>query len=291
MAALSGAAASNDPETNVLHRKGDWVANYGSDGCHVYGTFGTGDGEVIARFTRYDLGDDFKLGLFGKPVTMGRVSEDVQIAFGQGKPVAERVLSGMMANRPALFFSGVRLDGWKRPLLTKQLWRAGPRDLGPRTTEAQEAAATGLTLLVPGKPPLRLEAGSLDKPFIVLRDCVDKLVRRWGYDPEVQRHLARRIGELNYPAEWLTDADYPSLALRKHLNAMVHFRLDVDAEGKITGCQVLDKTEPAEFGNVTCNTISRRAKLAPALDSNMKPVPSFVVHTFNWRTGDESRKR
>jgi hypothetical protein len=241
---------------------------------------------VIARFSRYDLGDSFKFALFGKRVVVHRVAEAVHVDFGlAGKPVIEQALSGTAANRPGLFFAGVRLDGWKRPVVTKVNWKPEGIDPGPRITAAQEASVTGLTVAIPGKPAFRLEAGSLDKPFIVLRDCMDKLVRRWGYDPDVQKRLARPIGASNYPAEWLTDADFPAGALRNRMNAMVHFRLDADAQGKIVGCQILDRTEPKEFGGTTCTKISRRAKLEPALDADLKPVPSFVVHTFNWRTG------
>ncbi|WP_163468330.1 hypothetical protein, partial [Klebsiella michiganensis] len=69
--------------------------------------------------------------------------------FGVGeRPVAIDGLSGKVDKLRAMFFSGVRLDGWERK---------GKRDLAPRIAPEQEARATGVTLAIRGKRPLRLE--------------------------------------------------------------------------------------------------------------------------------------
>jgi hypothetical protein len=68
----------------------------------------------------------------------------------------------------------------------------------------------------------------------------------------------------------------------KGFNGIVQFRLDVDAAGKITGCHVLHRTKPDLFADLTCRSITRRAKLEPALDAEGKPVRSFSVHKVLW---------
>jgi outer membrane biosynthesis protein TonB len=174
---------------------------------------------------------------------------------------------------PALLFGKMRLDGVKQ--------RPSGLDPAP-VTPAQEASVTRVVVTVKGVEPLTLEFGSLAKPMEQMRACTKELVRRWGYDPDVQASLSRQAIPLN-GAKWFTPADYPKSALRANVSGFVAFRLDVDAEGKVAGCHILDRTEPDEFAALTCRNIRGRARLQPALDAQGKPVRSFFVSKSVWQ--------
>lgn len=274
----SNAVAAKDPETETLTRSGKWVVDYGRDACHIYAEFGTGNAQVVARFTRYAPNDTFVLTLAGKRLGTSAVHDVVKVDFGLAPPTEERVMTGTAGTLPAVFFGGMRIDGL-RGNAGQQL---------PRITPEQEAAATGFTIDMRMKQPLRFETGPLGKVFEVMRDCEQKLVTGWGYDPAVQARLARRVTPIGSPSEWVTDNDYPTAALRRGMSGIVQFRLDVDVDGKVTDCRILERTEPDDFASATCALLRRRAAFDPALDAERKPVRSFFVSRFNWVTGIRS---
>lgn len=81
------------------------------------------------------------------------------------------------------------------------------------------------------------------------------------------------------PADWVTNDDYPSKALRAEEQGLVAFRLDVDALGFVTGCTVLISSGSEVLDETTCRLLPRRARFNPALDAEGKPVPG------NWQSG------
>lgn len=266
-------AAAKDDKPEILKRSGKWVVEYDRDACHIYSQFGEGEAGVVARFTRYEPDDSFRLSIFGNRVRTRNVVEKVKIDFGlKGSPVTERVITGKAGETPALFFGSVRLDGWDFPSPT----------LPPPVTPEAEEKVTGVTIAMPRKPPFRLEAGSFGKPFGIMRHCLSNLVKSWGYDPDVQARLSRDPTPTESPAKWLSDSDYPKGAIAKGRNGIVQFRLDIDPEGKIAGCYILDRTEPDDFAATSCRVISRRAKFKPALDADHKPVRSYFVSSVRF---------
>jgi hypothetical protein len=265
-------AAPKDREPEILTRTGKWIVNYDRDACHLVGTFGEGNAQVAARFTRYEHDDRFDLSLYGKRFRSPDDRTDAKIGFGLGEVTTQAMYGTSGAYKMAIF-SSLRLDG-------KQ---ANPGlDPLPKITPEQEAEIKGITVRLPPKVPFRLEFLSLAKPFAQMRDCTANLVKSWGYDPAVQATLLRPITPLNSPAKWLDSSDYPADALRSGRNGIVQFRLDVDPEGKIAGCHVLARTNPDDFADITCRGVTKRAKLQPALDAQGKPVRSYHVQKVRW---------
>lgn len=265
-----------EPQPEVLTRTGKWVADYDRDGCHLLAEFGADDAKVTIRFTRYDLGDKFDLSFYGKRLRLRRLDVSAKIDFGlSNKPVQASGLTGDVNGMPALFFNSVRLDGWE-PKTEKERPSA--------VTPEQEGSVNGVTLAIKGEPAFRLEFGSLAKPFASMRDCMTLLVRSWGYDPEVQATLRRRPKPSTPPIGWLDPADYPSEASASGRNGLVQFRMDIDEQGKLTGCYILARTIPDDFDKVTCRGVMRRGKFVPALDAQGKPVRSYSVEKILWRS-------
>lgn len=274
MAALAGPVAARGAEPEILKRSAKWLVEYDRDACHVYAEFGAGDDKVIARMTRYSPGDGFRLSIYGNRVRTTNVNEDVKIDFGlKGGPIKERVLTGTAGKIPALFFGLVRLDGWRAKAEGEQ---------APPITPEEETLITGVTIAQRGKKPFRLQSGSFGKPLAVMRHCMSNLVKSWGYDPDVQARLTRSPVPVTAPNKWFSDDDYPIGALMMGQSGIVQFRLDIDPQGKIAGCYVLDRTEPDEFAAIACRGLTRRGKFQPALDADGKPVRSFFVSAIRF---------
>ncbi|WP_171012762.1 MULTISPECIES: TonB family protein [unclassified Sphingomonas] len=282
--ALAGAGtpalAAGPPDerpVETLTRHGKWLVDYSRDACNLAAQMGEGKASVIVRFTRYEPGDDFDFSVYGDRFQTDAVKVEGTADFGVGeRPVAIDGLSGKVDKLRAMFFSGVRLDGWERK---------GKRDLAPRIAPEQEARATGVTLAIRGKRPLRLEFGSLGKPLAEMRKCMDALVTSWGYDAAQQAAGLRPVSAITSPGGWLNSGDYPAGALFGGHNGLVQIRLDVDPEGKVAGCFVLARTSPDDFADITCRNVARRAKLQPALDAQGKPMRSFWVVKVHWLAG------
>jgi TonB family protein len=81
-------------------------------------------------------------------------------------------------------------------------------------------------------------------------------------------------------------SEYPAKAMAGGHNGLVQFRLDVDPEGKVSGCHVLARTNPDDFADLTCKSLTRRGKFKPALDAQGRPVPSFFVGKVSWMMPD-----
>lgn len=210
-AAMLCGMAPADPQPETVKRTGRWVINYDAEGCHLIGEFGAGEDRMLIRFTRFQPSDRFDFLLFGKRFASKEARKPAQLNFGlNDKPFPEEAWYGEAGELPVAFMSSVRLDGW------------APREggeIGPSISTAQEAAVTGVTVLLKGKDPVRLEFGSLAKPFGQMRDCTANLLRQWGYDPDVQASLSHPLLPASPPQSWVTNNDYPMGAVRNGKNA------------------------------------------------------------------------
>jgi protein TonB len=80
----------------------------------------------------------------------------------------------------------------------------------------------------------------------------------------------------------VTDADYPSAALRAGDAGVVGFRLEVDAGGKVTNCTVTSSSGSALLDSTTCTLLRRRARFTPAEAAGGVKIPSSYPSRIRW---------
>lgn len=85
------------------------------------------------------------------------------------------------------------------------------------------------------------------------------------------------------PGTWVTDADYRSRWVNEELTGTARFRLDIDADGRVTGCRVTQSTGHAALDNATCSLVQRRARFAPAKDTAGRPTSGAYESAIVWR--------
>lgn len=273
--AASAAGAEKSPET--LARAGKWLVNYDRDACHLAAQFGEGKNAVVAKFTRYEPGEHFDLALIGNRFNSDEAEVAGTVDFGiSAKPVKVNGLYGNVGKTKAVFLRSLRFDDWQ----SREKF-----DVAPKLAPGQEARITGVTFSMRGKRPFRLELGSLEKPHVQMRLCLDNLVKSWGYDPAQQAAALRPVSAITSPGSWLSSGDYPIGAVMNGHNGLVQFRLDVDPDGKAAGCFILSRTSPDEFADLTCRAMTRRARLQPALDAEGRPMRSYYVNKVVWLAG------
>ena len=269
---VSGSAAQ--AKTTILTPFTPWNVDYGDKICTLRRGFGTKEKPSVIMMDRFGPTDSFQLTIVSDEFKTFMQGAALTLRFGDHE--ARRIVTvvpGKSGKKTAtLLFGNTSLsetfsdndDGWTPPV-----------------TPATEAAVKTIAISYYGH--LRIfETGSLGKPFEALRKCTDNLVTTWGLDPKQQRALTKSPKPLSKPTWWLSSNDYPTGMLNLGKQALVNFRLSVDAQGIPTACEIQSSYNDKTFDEVTCATLMRRARFSPALDAQGQAVPSFYVNTVRW---------
>lgn len=253
----------------------------------MIGVFGQKSDEVIVRFSRTGQSDSFALGLFGKPFLSNQADNEVSLDFGQaGGPAIVNAQAGMAGQRPAMIVGGTSFASTGKPeflkLSLEEMREMTSKPRVARFTPEMEVAVTRLIVGLPNKQRISIQFGSMGPPMASMRTCVNDLIKSWGYDPAVLAGLTRLPEPLDNPGTWAGPNDYPRDALIKGKGGIVRFRLDVDVEGKVNRCAILELSAGPELNQKTCEILRRRARFKPALDANGKPVAAYFASSVRW---------
>lgn len=83
-------------------------------------------------------------------------------------------------------------------------------------------------------------------------------------------------------ASYVSDADYPSAAIRNDEQGTTRFRLAVGADGRVTECSVTGSSGSSALDSATCRLMKQRAKFTPARDSDGRPTGDSVASAIRW---------
>ena len=92
-------------------------------------------------------------------------------------------------------------------------------------------------------------------------------------------------------ASYLTDRDYPHDAIQRWEQGIVGFRLDVDSEGKVAGCTIVQSSGSLALDSASCRIMTERARFTPARDSQGRAVPDSVHSRIRWVMPSDSAPR
>jgi hypothetical protein len=279
-AALAALLCSAPPATArplILPAISPWNAHWSPTTCSLRRLFGTKEKQSLIVIERFGPSDTFQLSIVSDEFKSFEQGEDLQLKFGDAKA---RRISGVAPGKTekgtaTLFFPTQSLsqpigngqDRWDTPV-----------------THATEAATKTISVSYFGHERV-FTTGPLDKPFDALRKCTDDLVASWGLDPKQQATLTKHPEPKSEPTTWLRFADYPASMLFNGKQALVNFRLSVDAQGTPTACEVQRSYNDQTFDQVTCAILMRRARFSPALDVQGRAVPSYYLNTVHWIVG------
>jgi len=101
--------------------------------------------------------------------------------------------------------------------------------------------------------------------------------------PRVQQPARARANLASY----VSDADYPSSAIRNEEQGTTGFRLTVGPDGRVTNCSVTRSSGSAALDNATCNIMRRRARFTPATDQYGNPTTDSHTASITWRLQDQ----
>lgn len=265
-----------------------WALNYDRDSCTLARAFGQGDQQVIARFIQYEPGVSFDFQLLGKPLRPGGSIQDVRLRFGAAGEFVRTTAMGGYANTEgdrtsALFMRG-RLDNLDPGNIQRDDWaRMSPAERQRLNSidPAVEAGVTSVTVRAGGRT-ITLKLGSMGPAMREMRKCTADLVSQWGLIAAEQALLASPPLPRSDPGQWLRSSDYPSDSLLRGEQALIRYRLMVDAAGRPTTCAIQSAIAKGNFAEVSCNLLQRRASFEPARKADGTPVPSYSVGSVRW---------
>ena len=271
-----------EAETYNLAPDSPWNMHYAEDSCSLRRAFGKGDEQVLLELARNAPRTPFEVRLFGKIVRIRELYARVAMTFGEAQNTVflPSVMAGKMGDLPALFLSGKIGVPPDSDRATTEKDDAAPVSVD---LDAAEDAVRSASFQFEGRT-INLELGSLRSPMAAMRECTRKLVEAWGLDPAVQEHLLARPVPKSNPNNWLSSANYPRGSARRGEQALVNFRLLVDAEGNPTQCAIQQSAaKTSDFGTTSCDMIMRRARFDPARTPDGTPVASYYINRVIFR--------
>ena len=85
------------------------------------------------------------------------------------------------------------------------------------------------------------------------------------------------------PFLWIMDDDYPESARRAREQGDTAIRVDVGANGRVTGCTITASSGSPILDATTCALLKRRARFNPARNAAGEKVPGVWSKVFHWR--------
>jgi protein TonB len=83
-------------------------------------------------------------------------------------------------------------------------------------------------------------------------------------------------------SSYVSDADYPTSAIRAEEQGTTRFRLTVGPDGRVTGCTVTGSSGSSALDSATCRLMKSRARFTPARDSSGNPTSDTVSNAIRW---------
>ncbi|MGZ2411880.1 TonB family protein [Sphingomonas sp. F9_3S_D5_B_2] len=272
-----------------------WVVDYAENSCRLIRNFGEGKTKTTLAFESTVPGEMEMLAI-GRPLETTLDEVAARLLPVQGESLQGHVAQTVTTEQPAILWGNVTLAPEAVALKRKEEsreavkhpdQRPAPVSLAVQAQEKAErqafaAAATEIAIQTRRNRTVILETGSLGDAIKALDQCGEESLKDWGVDPQLEAKIVRPVWALN-SREWLRANDYPKDMLSQGKESQVAVRLLVDASGRVTKCTSLSHYNEPEFNRITCDAITRRAKLEPAELADGTKVPSYFTQRVVFR--------
>lgn len=272
--------AAHSKEPLRLMPSSPWNVHYSDESCRIGRHFGEDDQRITFTAISFDDSDALRFAFVGKSLK-SREDGKLRMVIHPSDRVkfADYYPAIGADNLPALILIAPQYLVMETEEQIREIKAAREADhhnyrRAPITPE-QETAISHIELSGRFLPHVILETGSFGKVMEKMRDCRDQLLTDWGLDAAKHRNLSERAQPLESPGRWLRSSDYPMHLVERGQRGIVHFRLMVDEKGDVSQCKIQQSTRPAEFDDVVCKALMRRAKFSPARDSEGNFLPSY----------------
>ncbi len=273
----TGSLEAKDRQPMSLAPVTSWRLDRDEHRCSLTRSFGDSANPFLLRFERFAPGDGFEILLSGQQLKGIMRSGGARIAYGEGS--FTRIPDNALAGKNGKMLLALLMTSSLMPEAFTPRVRAGDR---PTVTPEFEQAVTSVSLAW-GTQAVRLETGSLGKPFAALRTCTDNLVRSWGFDPEEQARLRTKpIPSRNTIRSF--QSVFPVQLMVPGAQAWARLRVLIDADGRPHDCLVQRISNGQDLGSLACDVMLEHASFTPATDAQGNNVASYFATKVAWST-------
>lgn len=280
-AGLSTAAMAGEEPSLVYEPATEWMLEYGDTRCRAGRIFGTEEKPTLLLLDQHNPASFFSWLIAGEALEDVGSNKRLLIRFGEDNE--EFMLDAGLILKMERYGKAFRGSGVRKAERSEQAaepdFLARNFDLDP----AEGAAIKWIDVSRGGKI-VRLETGSLEQIYRGMNKCMDDLIRHWGVDPAVQRTVATmpKFENIVSVAQRI-QRHYPRSAIANSEQTNMHFRVMVDAEGRVTDCKLANLTAAENFDDKPCMVIMEYARFSPALDQAGSKVPSYHAGIISYR--------
>lgn len=100
--------------------------------------------------------------------------------------------------------------------------------------------------------------------------------------PPVNRVEPKAATPRGNPGRWASNRDYPRRALREEREGTTRFRVTINADGRVTNCQITGSSGHPDLDETTCKLITRRARFNAATDGNGDKTAGSWSSAVRW---------
>lgn len=286
ISALPSHALAADSEPIRYSPEKPWTLDYANNRCTLSRTFMQGENKASLFMSQYSPGDSFDMIIIGNDIGIRLSNTTAKVQFGPFEK-----------EQKIEFFPG-NTNNEDTSMIVRRPMRISPRsEQESKARDAKDVLTLALiaaeqksnveyiSVRTSKKNAFFLETGSLKAPFDALQKCNEDLLTDWGIDVEkFSTKLSEAIPKSN-PGSWITSNDYPNSQLRKGAQALIKFKLNVDENGEVTRCDILNSIGDEAFDNAVCKSLSRNAEFEPAMDKDAQPMSSIWISQVTFEIG------
>jgi hypothetical protein len=252
------AAAAPTPLAPTSH----WNVDLGDAHCIAMRNYGTAEAPVILAFKPSPIGDVMQLSV-------------IRPGF---KPDVDQYAGTMTVDRrdPVK----VSLLGYRAP--TKKS-RVTSVNLSRDQFDPLRTAST-IRLRSDNEVDQTFALSGMAEVTQALDKCVVGLRKYWHIEDAAAEISKPAESQISLPSLFSTN-DYPRTALMQHATGLVQMVTLIDEAGKIASCMVIGTSGYASLDAQSCAIVTVRAKFAPALGKDGKPVRSGATLRIRWAMG------
>ena len=272
VALFASCAPATARAPQVLAPSGDWQPLKSPHSCKFARSFGEGRKRTVAILERIAPGAKLSLMVFGPGLRSSPAAWGSQMRF---LPHSDRVFKDGLSARTAKGDTAIQWSSVDFAADTGPPGMIGAM-LSHKLEQSAAAEVTGIAISEPGGNRLELQTGAMTQVQDLLEGCAREQLRSWGLDPAVRGRIVVGATSDRNPAEFISEHDYPILALRFGGEAIFSVRLIVGADGRVAKCTTITDFAEPEMEEIVCRGLSK-ARFQPAMLADGTKVPDFAL--------------
>lgn len=252
-------ASDNKSAAAALLPTSKWEIDYGDTKCTLSRKFGVGATSWVMSIVPWPLGGQARLTLVSSDAVRSPAFFPGMLVLGE-EGGGERIYVRRYDIRP-------HTGSMFTTLIDQKSLRMG--------------LASGRALKVQSKfVSLSIAPDQAGKALSALDICQKDLLQRWGMSSAAQTAIV--TPSKGNVLTFFKSSDYPRDALSENLGGITRVTFWIGADGKASGCKVVETSGSTSLDATTCAVIDSRAKLTPAIDRSGNPVVSLSFAEVNW---------